>query len=209
MRRDWASSSSRRESRSSAWPERSRAHARDVRPTDPVFEPENCRSTTMPTAQEIIAALKLQPHPIEGGFFRETYRSAGMIPVESLPPGYSSQSGRSFGTSIYYLLTADTFSEMHRLPTEEVFHLYLGGPVRMLQLFAGGGQPRGGASAPTSWPASTRRSSCRRESGKDRASSRASISPSWERRWRPASTTPTTSKAAAPCWPACIPARPS
>ena len=24
---------------------------------------------------------------------------------------------------------------MHRLPTEEIFHLYLGGPVRMLQLF--------------------------------------------------------------------------
>jgi uncharacterized protein len=92
----------------------------------------------MPTAQEIITALKLQPHPIEGGFFRETYRSSGIIPVESLPPEYSSQSGRSLGTSIYYLLTADTFSEMHRLPTEEVFHLYLGGPVRMLQLFAGG-----------------------------------------------------------------------
>jgi predicted cupin superfamily sugar epimerase len=92
----------------------------------------------MPTAQEIIAALKLQPHPIEGGFFRETYRSSGIIPVESLPPEYSSQSGRSLGTSIYYLLTADTFSEMHRLPTEEVFHLYLGGPIRMLQLFAGG-----------------------------------------------------------------------
>lgn len=92
----------------------------------------------MPTAQEIIAALNLQPHPIEGGFFRETYRSEGMIPVESLPAGYFSQSSRSMGTSIYYLLTADTFSEMHRLPTEEVFHLYLGGPVRMLQLFAGG-----------------------------------------------------------------------
>jgi uncharacterized protein len=92
----------------------------------------------MPTANEIIAALNLQPHPIEGGFFRETYRSEGMIPVESLPAGYFSQSSRSMGTSIYYLLTADTFSEMHRLPTEEVFHLYLGGPVRMLQLFAGG-----------------------------------------------------------------------
>jgi uncharacterized protein len=92
----------------------------------------------MATAQEIIAALKLQPHPIEGGFFRETYRSTGIIPLESLPPEYSSQSGRSLGTSIYYLLMADTFSEMHRLPTEEVFHLYLGGPVRMLQLFAGG-----------------------------------------------------------------------
>jgi uncharacterized protein len=92
----------------------------------------------MPTAHEIIAALNLQPHPIEGGFFRETYRSTGMISVDSLPPGYSSQAGRSMGTSIYYLLTADTFSELHRLPTEEVFHLYLGGPVRMLQLFAGG-----------------------------------------------------------------------
>jgi uncharacterized protein len=92
----------------------------------------------MPTAQEIITALRLEPHPIEGGYFRETYRSTGIIPVESLPPEYSSQSGRSMGTSIYYLLEADTFSELHRLPTEEVFHLYLGGPVRMLQLFAGG-----------------------------------------------------------------------
>ena len=27
---------------------------------------------------------------------------------------------------------------MHRLPTEEVFHLYLGGPARMLQLFPDG-----------------------------------------------------------------------
>jgi uncharacterized protein len=85
-------------------------------------------------AQQIVAALELEPHPIEGGFFRETYRSDGLIPVASLPPGYSGQSGRSLGTAIYYLLTVDTFSEMHRLPTEEVFHLYLGGPVRMLQL---------------------------------------------------------------------------
>jgi predicted cupin superfamily sugar epimerase len=96
------------------------------------------QSSTMPTAQEIIAALKLEPHPIEGGFFRETYRSAGSMPVDTLPPGYSSQSGRSFGTAIYYLLAPGTFSELHRLPTEEVFHLYLGGPVRQLQLFAGG-----------------------------------------------------------------------
>jgi predicted cupin superfamily sugar epimerase len=92
----------------------------------------------MATAQEIISALNLQPHPIEGGFFRETYRSAGLIPVETLPSEYSSQAGRSFGTAIYYLLAPETFSEMHRLPTEEVFHLYLGGPVRQLQLFAGG-----------------------------------------------------------------------
>jgi predicted cupin superfamily sugar epimerase len=88
----------------------------------------------MPNASQIIEALHLQPHPIEGGYFRETYRSAGSIPAADLPPGYRAGTGRSFGTSIYYLLTSDAFSEMHRLPTEEVFHLYLGGPVRMLQL---------------------------------------------------------------------------
>ena len=88
----------------------------------------------MPTAREIIDALGLRPHPIEGGFFRETYRSAGAVPAAVLPEGYRSATGRSFGTAIYYLLTPETFSELHRLPTEEVFHLYLGGPVRMLQL---------------------------------------------------------------------------
>jgi uncharacterized protein len=92
----------------------------------------------MPDARKIIEALDLQPHPIEGGFFRETYRSAGSIPAGNLPTGYRTEAVRSFGTAIYYLLTAETFSEMHRLPTEEVFHLYLGGPVRMLQLFPDG-----------------------------------------------------------------------
>ncbi len=92
----------------------------------------------MPTASQIIEALGLQSHPIEGGYFRETYRSAGSILAAGLPVGYRTDSARSFGTAIYYLLTADTFSEMHRLPTEEVFHLYLGGPVRMLKLFPDG-----------------------------------------------------------------------
>jgi uncharacterized protein len=92
----------------------------------------------MATAEEIIAALRLERHPIEGGFFRETYRSSGTIPASILPAGYPPHSSRAFGTAIYYLLTQETFSEMHRLPTEEVFHVYLGGPVRMLQLFPDG-----------------------------------------------------------------------
>jgi uncharacterized protein len=92
----------------------------------------------MPTVQEIIAALQLQPHPIEGGYFRETYRASGSVPASVLPPGYPREGKRSLGTSIYYLLTPETFSELHRLPTEEVFHVYLGGPVRMLQLSADG-----------------------------------------------------------------------
>jgi predicted cupin superfamily sugar epimerase len=91
----------------------------------------------MPDAHEIIAVLGLQPHPIEGGYFRETYRSREMVPAHALPAGYAASAGRPIGTAIYYLLTRDTFSELHRLPTEEVFHFYLGGPVRMLQLAPG------------------------------------------------------------------------
>jgi predicted cupin superfamily sugar epimerase len=91
-----------------------------------------------PTADEIKTALGLKTHPIEGGFFRETYRSARTIPGTSLPPTYSDRNDRALGTAIYYFLTPDTFSEFHRLPTEEVFHLYLGGPVRMWQLFPDG-----------------------------------------------------------------------
>jgi predicted cupin superfamily sugar epimerase len=41
---------------------------------------------------------------------------------------------RSLGTAIYYLLTPQTVSALHRLPGDEVFHFYLGDPVRMLQL---------------------------------------------------------------------------
>lgn len=90
----------------------------------------------MPTAIRIIELLELEPHPIEGGFFRETYRSRATY--DSDP----SQGGRSIGTAIYFLITPETFSEMHMLPTDEVFHVYTGGPARMLQLFPDGGSRR-------------------------------------------------------------------
>ena len=69
----------------------------------------------MITAQDIIKTLVLAPLPLEGGYYAETYRSA-------------------FGTAIYYLLTEDSYSAMHRLPGDEIFHFYLGDPVEMLQL---------------------------------------------------------------------------
>jgi predicted cupin superfamily sugar epimerase len=86
----------------------------------------------MPSAEEIIACLNLQPHPKEGGYFRETYRSTETLPASTLPARYGGE--RSASTAIYYLLTPTTFSALHRLRTDEVFHFYLGSPVRMLQL---------------------------------------------------------------------------
>jgi uncharacterized protein len=92
----------------------------------------------MPSAEELIAFLKLQPHPKEGGFFRETYRSTTRLAAMHLPPHYGGE--RSASTAIYYLLTPGTFSAIHRLATDEIFHFYLGAPVRMLHLDAAGGQ---------------------------------------------------------------------
>jgi uncharacterized protein len=86
----------------------------------------------MPTAEELIRHLGLQPHPMEGGFFRETYRAGDSWPAAALPTRY--QAAHSASTAIYYLLTPSTFSAMHRLQSDEIFHFYLGDPVRMLQL---------------------------------------------------------------------------
>lgn len=86
----------------------------------------------MLSAEEIIRLLHLEPLPREGGWYRETYRSALQLPVDVLAPRY--RHARAAGTAIYYLLTPDTTSALHRLPTDEVFHFYLGDPVEMLQL---------------------------------------------------------------------------
>ncbi|MCA9414960.1 MAG: cupin domain-containing protein [Candidatus Omnitrophica bacterium] len=90
----------------------------------------------MDRIEQIIQKLGLEPHPTEGGFFVETYRSEDVLPKEALPGRYPSD--RNCSTAIYYLLKPGTFSEMHRLPTDEIFHFYLGDPVTMLQLFPDG-----------------------------------------------------------------------
>ncbi|MFC5865566.1 cupin domain-containing protein [Acidicapsa dinghuensis] len=82
------------------------------------------------TASEIKHLLKLQPHPVEGGHFRRTYTSSLTVPLD--------RGERAAGTAIYYLLEPGTFSEMHVLTSDELFHFYLGDPVEMLQLWPNG-----------------------------------------------------------------------
>lgn len=79
------------------------------------------------TAEEITRILKLSPHPKEGGFFKETYRSDAL-----------DDNQRHHSTAIYYLLTAETYSRLHRLRSDEVFHFYAGDTVEMLQLYPDG-----------------------------------------------------------------------
>lgn len=87
----------------------------------------------MITVEDIIRILNLQKHPTEGGYFIETFRSKETVSDER-------RGRRSYSSAIYYLLTskADSFSEMHRLGSDEVYHFYLGDPVEMLHLYPDG-----------------------------------------------------------------------
>jgi uncharacterized protein len=87
-------------------------------------------------AEKLKSLLNLVPLSIEGGYFSETYRSAEMIPQKCLQDRYSGP--RTVGTAIYYLLEPNTFSELHRVASDEIFHSYLGDPVEMLQLWPDG-----------------------------------------------------------------------
>jgi uncharacterized protein len=85
-----------------------------------------------PRATELISALALTPHP-EGGFYREIYRSASTVsPADD-------RATRAALTSIYFLLTDDTLSRWHRVRSDEVWHLYEGGPLELLDFDLDGG----------------------------------------------------------------------
>jgi len=92
------------------------------------------------TAAEVRKLLKLEPLPSEGGLFAEAYRSTHRLPKEALPKGFCGE--RPLATAIYYMLTPETFSAMHRLKGDEIYHFYLGDPVEMLML-----KPNGAAEA--------------------------------------------------------------
>jgi predicted cupin superfamily sugar epimerase len=92
--------------------------------------------------KELVEHLGLVPLPGEGGLFRQTYLAGYTVPQACLPGRYSSD--KPLATAIYYLLTSepDSFSALHRLPTDEVYHFYLGDPVEMLMLFPDGRSKR-------------------------------------------------------------------
>jgi uncharacterized protein len=92
-----------------------------------------------PTAQEIAEKLNLKPLPKEGGLFGLTYMAGETISPNALPARYVDRV-KPYSTAIFYLLTddADSFSALHRLPTDEVYHFYLGNPVQMCLLYPDG-----------------------------------------------------------------------
>ena len=89
-------------------------------------------ASTPARVRELVDRLGLSPHP-ERGFFAETYRAPSPVAAPTHP------GPRAASTAIYFLIEASapaTF--LHRLKSDEVFHLYEGGPLDILRLYADG-----------------------------------------------------------------------
>lgn len=73
---------------------------------------------------------------VEGGAFKETYRSTGYIAQQALPPSFNGN--RPYGTAIYFLLQHGQFSALHRIAADEVWHFYEGDALEVVELTADG-----------------------------------------------------------------------
>lgn len=75
--------------------------------------------------------LQLTSH-IEGGSFREIYRSLLSLSKEQLPPTFGANKNAS--THIYFLLQKDQFSAFHRIKSDELWHFYDGDPLIVYEI---------------------------------------------------------------------------
>lgn len=70
------------------------------------------------TAEGIIAALGLAPHP-EGGWYRQTWAAE------------AHNGDRPAGTAILFLLAASERSHWHRVDATEIWHFHAGAPLEL------------------------------------------------------------------------------
>jgi hypothetical protein len=92
-------------------------------------------STVGDDAARWIERLGLTPHP-EGGYFRETYRAADSIQAAALPARFAGP--RNVSTAVYFLITPPSFSALHRIRSDELWHFYAGAAVALTILDADG-----------------------------------------------------------------------
>ena len=81
-------------------------------------------------AQTLIDSFHLAPHP-EGGFYARTYAASYSIEYRGCD--------RPVSTAILFLLTSGQYSRLHRIPQDELWHFYMGGPLRLVVIDPHGG----------------------------------------------------------------------
>jgi predicted cupin superfamily sugar epimerase len=98
--------------------------------------------TTMPdelTAEEIRALLKLEPNAT-CGFVRVTFVSKLEIAAGGLPAPFAQS--RPLGSGLYFMVTPGAPVRLHRIRNDQLYHYYLGDPLEVFLLHAGGATER-------------------------------------------------------------------
>ena len=84
--------------------------------------------------EDVIEILELEPLPFEGGLWKKSCYSDITMPDGTL--GYPND--RPLYGAIYYLLTPESFSKMHRLLQDEIWYHHQGPAVRLLLVYPDG-----------------------------------------------------------------------
>lgn len=82
-------------------------------------------NSNRPSVDELVELWRLEPMKTENVLFSQTYVSPT-----------NGEDGKALSTAIVALLTNDpqSFSDMHRLPADEIWHFYLGDAIELLLL---------------------------------------------------------------------------
>ena len=83
------------------------------------------------TVELLVKELELLPHP-EGGYYKETYRSEGIISQQCLSPEFSGD--RNMATGIYFLIEKGNFSALHKIKSDETWHFYYGDALEVIEI---------------------------------------------------------------------------
>lgn len=86
-------------------------------------------------SQVLINQYGLEKHP-EGGYYKETYRSEGMISSNALDSQFDGD--RHYSTAIYFLLPSGAKSKLHKIKSDEIWHFYMGSPLNIVQIHPDG-----------------------------------------------------------------------
>ncbi|MDC7244799.1 MAG: cupin domain-containing protein [Sphaerochaetaceae bacterium] len=83
--------------------------------------------------EQIIADYKLTPLDHEGGYFRRVFESASQVETSSFQSPFHKEVLPAV-SAIYYLITSDSYSALHRLSSHEVWTFICGDPAEQLTI---------------------------------------------------------------------------
>lgn len=89
----------------------------------------------MDKANYYVKKLELTSH-VEGGAFKEIYRSSLLISKNNLPKEFKGD--RNVSTAIYFLLKHGQFSALHKIASDEMWHFYDGDELCIYEITLNG-----------------------------------------------------------------------